>query len=73
MCIVKFYFKLRKVCNLVVAHLLMVQWVTESIPLDGPFEILIIQTSAPQLVLQTLWYVLSCLWDDAYLKLPPCY
>ena len=37
---------------------LMVRWVVGSIPHGGP--------SAPRLVHQRPWYVLFCLWDDAY-------
>ena len=33
---------------------------------SGPIELFLILASAPQLVQQRLWYVLSCLWDDAY-------
>ena len=32
----------------------------------GPIELFLIPASAPPLVKQRLWYVLSCLWDDAY-------
>ena len=28
-----------------------------------PIELFLIQASAPRLVQQRLWYVLSCLWD----------
>ena len=31
-----------------------------------PIELFLIPASAPRLVKQRLWYVLSCLWDDAY-------
>ena len=34
--------------------------------LHFPIELFIVPASVPQLVLQRLWYVLSCLWDDAY-------
>ena len=37
-----------------------------SIPRGAPTELLLFPTNAPQLVLQGLWYVVSCLWDDAY-------
>ena len=30
------------------------------------FQLFLVPASAPQLVKQRLWYVLSCLWDDAY-------
>ena len=29
-------------------------------------ELLLVPASAPRLVWQRPWYVLSCLWDDAY-------
>ena len=32
----------------------------------GPTELFLVTASAPRLVLQRLWYVLSCLWDGAY-------
>ena len=32
----------------------------------GPFELFLVPASAPRLVYQRPWYVLSCLWDDAY-------
>ena len=32
----------------------------------GPIELFRVPASAPRLVLQRPWYVLSCLWDDAY-------
>ena len=32
----------------------------------GPIEIFLVPASAPRLVKQRPWYVLSCLWDDAY-------
>ena len=32
----------------------------------GPIELFIVPASAPRLVLQMLWYVLSCLWYGAY-------
>ena len=31
-----------------------------------PIELFLVPASAPQLVYQRLWYVLSCLWDGAY-------
>ena len=31
-----------------------------------PIELFLVPVSAPQLVYQRPWYVLSCLWDDAY-------
>ena len=32
----------------------------------GPIELFLVPASAPELVKQRLWYVLSCLWDGAY-------
>ena len=32
----------------------------------SPIELFLIPDSAPRLVQQMLWYVLSCLWDGAY-------
>ena len=32
----------------------------------GPIELVVVPASAPQLVRQMSWYVLSCLWDGAY-------
>ena len=32
----------------------------------GPIELFLVPASVPRLVYQRLWYVLSCLWDDAY-------
>ena len=32
----------------------------------GPIELFLVPASAPQLVKQRPWYVLSCLWDGAY-------
>ena len=40
--------------------------VVGSILHGGPIELFLVPASAPRLVLQRLWYVLSCLWDDAY-------
>ena len=34
--------------------------------LCGPIELFLVPASAPRLVYQRLWYVLSCLWDGAY-------
>ena len=31
-----------------------------------PIELCLVPASAPRLVQQRLWYVLSCLWDGAY-------
>ena len=33
---------------------------------DGLIELFLVPASAPRLVLQMPWYVLSCLWDGAY-------
>ena len=33
---------------------------------DTPIEQFLVPASAPRLVLQRPWYVLSCLWDGAY-------
>ena len=32
----------------------------------GPIELFLVPASAPRLVSQRPWYVLSCLWDGAY-------
>ena len=32
----------------------------------GPIELFLVAASAPRLVQQRPWYVLSCLWDGAY-------
>ena len=34
--------------------------------IGGPIELFLVPASAPRLVQQRPWYVLSCLWDDAY-------
>ena len=34
----------------------------------GPIELFLVPASAPRLVYQRPWYVLSCLWDCAYKK-----
>ena len=44
----------------------MVRWVVGSILHGGPIELFLVQANAPRLVYQRPWYVLSCLWDDAY-------
>ena len=31
-----------------------------------PIELFLVPASAPRLVYQRSWYVLSCLWDGAY-------
>ena len=43
-----------------------VLWVIRSIPHGGHTELFIIPASAPQLVWQRPWYVLSCLWCGAH-------
>ena len=45
---------------------LMVRWVVGLILHGGPIELVPVPASAPRLVQQRLWYVLSCLWDGAY-------
>ena len=44
----------------------MVRWVVGSIPHGGHIELFLVPASAPRLVYQRPWYVLSCLWDGAY-------
>ena len=44
----------------------MVRWVVGSILHGGPIELFLVPASDPRLVKQIPWYVLSCLWDDAY-------
>ena len=44
----------------------MVRWVVRSILHGGPIELFLVPASAPRLVQQRLWYMLSCLWDGAY-------
>ena len=44
----------------------MVRWVVGSILHGGPIELFLVPASAPRLVYQRPWYVLSCLWDGAY-------
>ena len=46
----------------------VVRCVIRSIPHDGPIELYLRPASAPQLVEQRLWYMLSHLWDSAYKK-----
>ena len=43
----------------------MVRWVVGSILHGGPIELFLVLVSAPRLVQQRPWYVLSCLWDHA--------
>ena len=47
---------------------LMVQWIIRSILIGdgGPIELFLVPASAPWLVYQKPWYVLSCLLDGAY-------
>ena len=47
----------------------MVRWVVGSILHGVPIELFLIPASAPRLVQQRPWYVLSCLWGGAY-KIP---
>ena len=44
----------------------MVRWVVGSILHGGPIGLFLVPVSAPRLVYQRPWYVLSCLWDGAY-------
>ena len=44
----------------------MVQWVVGSILHGGPIDLFLVPASAPRLVYQRPWYVLSRLWDGAY-------
>ena len=44
----------------------MVRWVVGSIQHGGTIELFLVLDSATRLVYQRPWYVLSCLWDDAY-------
>ena len=41
-------------------------WVVGLILHGGPMELFLIPASAPRLVKQKPWYMLSCLWDNAY-------
>ena len=45
---------------------LMLRWVIGSIPHGGPIELFPVPASAPRLVSQKPWYVLSCLCYGAY-------
>ena len=45
---------------------LMVRLVVGSILYGGPIELFLVPASAPRLLQQRPWYVLSYLWDDAY-------
>ena len=40
-----------------------------SIVHGGPIELFLVPASAPRLVQQRPWYVLSCLWDSAYKRI----
>ena len=42
------------------------RWVDGSILHGGPIEPFLVPHSAPRLVQQRPWYVLTCMWDDAY-------
>ena len=44
----------------------MVQWIVGSIFHGGPIELFLVPASAPRLVQQRPWYMLSCLWGGAY-------
>ena len=44
----------------------MLRWVVGSILHSGPIELFLVPAHAQRLVQQWQWYVLSCLWDDAY-------
>ena len=46
------------------AHGVMGRWIDTS--WGEPIELFLVPPSAPQLVYEMLWYVLSCLWDGAY-------
>ena len=37
--------------------------------LGGPIELFLVPASAPRFVYQRPWYVLSCLWDEAYKRI----
>ena len=45
---------------------LKVRWVIGSILHGGPIELFLVPASAPRLVKQRPWYVLSCLLDGVY-------
>ena len=45
---------------------LMVRRVVGLLLHDGPIELFLVTASAARLIEQRSWYVLSCLWDDAY-------
>ena len=51
-------------------HLLMMWRIIRSIPHDGLIELFLVPTSALQLVYQKPRYVLSCLCDGSYKKIP---
>ena len=50
----------------VVERLLKVRWVVRSIPHGGLIQLFLVPVSAPRRVYERPWYVLSCLWGDAY-------
>ena len=50
----------------VVERSLMPSCTVGSIPLGGRIKLFLVVASAPRLVQQRPWYVLSCLWDGAY-------
>ena len=54
-------------CSSEVERSLMVRWVVDH-SWGGPIELFLIPASAPRLVKQRPWYVLSCLWDGSYKK-----
>ena len=47
----------------------MVRLVVGSIPHGEPIELFLALASAPRLVQERPWYVLSCMWDDAYKRI----
>ena len=49
------------------AHGAMGRWIDPS--WGGSIELFFVPSSAPRLVLQRPWYVLSCLWDGAYKRI----
>ena len=46
----------------------MVRWVVGSILHGGPMKLFLVPISAPRVVKQRPWYVLSSLWDGTYKK-----
>ena len=51
----------RRVCNSHVSHN-----ARSSLHYEKPIELFLVPASAPRMVYQRPWYVLSCLWDGAY-------